>query len=594
MDSASQEWVNNLAELIEKSKEVIQFINEKQLHQLPEYINQLEQFKELNDVLLEKYLENPQEIIDSQISFWKDYAELVQQAALYSLGKDNIEPILKAEIQDKRFSNKAWELPGFNFIKQFYLLLDQHVKNFITKMDGIDPATHQRITFFVRTYLNSLAPSNFVASNPEILQLTLDSKGKNLLQGLEHFYEDLKKSDGPFNINITDQEAFKVGKNIAITPGRVVYQNELIQLIQYEASTTEVLKRPLLIIPPWINKYYILDLTPQNSLVKWAVDHGHTVFIISWRNPDTRHRHFNFEDYMVLGILSALDAIEQATGEPAINGLGFCIGGTLLSCTLAYLAKKNQKRILSATYLTTMIDFSEPGELGVFMSEAKIKQTESQMAEKGYLDGRTMAQTFNLLRDNDLIWSYFINNYLAGKEPLPFDLLYWNSDGSNLPEEAHRFYLRNMYLKNLLPQPNALILANTPLNIQEINVPAYFISTELDHIAPWKSTYKGAQLHSGPVRFVLGGSGHIAGVVNPPYKMKYGYWTNPTLECSPERWLSNAKQQKGSWWLDWDSWIKKQDSSLVPARKVGEGRLTVIEDAPGSYVKRQLNEDIHE
>lgn len=594
MDSTSQEWLKNLSELIEKSREVIQFINEKQLKQLPDYANNLEPFKELNGLLFEKYMQNPQEVIDAQIAFWKDYTELLQQTTLYNLGKDDIEPMFKAEPKDKRFLHESWSLPGFNFIKQFYLLLNQHIQNFIEQMDSVDPATHQRITFFVRTYLNSLAPSNFVASNPEILQLTLDSKGENLLKGLNHFYEDLKTSDGPFNIKLTDHESFKIGENIAVTPGKVVYQNDLIQLIQYEPTTEKVLKRPLLIVPPWINKYYILDLTPKNSLVKWAVDQGHTVFIISWRNPDTRHRYFNFEDYMVLGILSALDAIEQATGESGINGLGFCIGGTLLACALAYLAKHNQQRILSATYLTTMIDFSEPGELGVFMSEEQIKHTEGQMAEKGYLDGRSMAQTFNLLKDNDLIWSYFINNYLAGKEPLPFDLLYWNSDGSNLPEQAHRFYLRNMYLKNLLSKPNALTLADTALNIRDIKIPAYFISTELDHIAPWKSTYKGAQLHSGTVRFVLGGSGHIAGVVNPPYKMKYGYWTNPTLEYSSEEWLSNAKQQKGSWWTDWDSWIKKQDSNFVTARKPGEGKLSIIEDAPGSYVKRQLNEDTHE
>ncbi|MDX1654371.1 MAG: alpha/beta fold hydrolase, partial [Candidatus Competibacteraceae bacterium] len=370
--------------------------------------------------------------------------------------------------------------------------------------------------------------------------------------------------------------------------GKVVYQNELIQLIQYEPSTEQVYQKPLLVVPPWINKFYILDLRPKNSFIKWWVDQGFTVFVISWVNPDENLADRNFEDYLQQGPLAALDAIEQATGEKEVNGVGYCLGGTLLASTLGYLAAKNDKRIRSGTFFTTMIDFSRPGELEVFIDEEQITQLEKRMEKRGYLEGSEMATTFNMLRANDLIWSFFINNYLLGKDPFPFDLLYWNSDSTRMPAAMHSFYLRNMYQRNLLKEPGGITLLDTPIDLTKVKTPVYFLSTIEDHIAPWKSTYGGTQVFKGSVRFVLGGSGHIAGVINPPVGGKYHYWTGNKTPADPHEWFESAKQNQGSWWPDWHKWVEKQAGEKVPARKPGDGKLKVIEDAPGSFAKFRL------
>jgi polyhydroxyalkanoate synthase len=388
---------------------------------------------------------------------------------------------------------------------------------------------------------------------------------------------------------MTDYSAFELGRNVATSPGKVVYQTDLMQLIQYSPSTEQVWRTPLLIIPPWINKFYILDLREKNSFIRWATAQGHTVFVISWVNPDQRFAGKGFEDYMLEGPLAALKAIEQATGEREVNVIGYCLGGTLLACLLSWLQARGERRIKSATFFTAMIDFREPGELGVFVDEPTVDKLERKMAERGYLEGTEMATTFNLLRANDLIWSFVVNNYLLGKDPFPFDLLFWNSDSTRMPAKMHTFYLRNMYIKNLLTKPGAMRLAGEPIDVTKVDVPACFVSTIEDHIAPWKSTYMGAKLLGGPVTFILAGSGHIAGVVNPPSANKYGHWTNEQLPATADEWLASAQRHEGSWWSTWNTWVARFSSDKVAARMPGKGKLEALEDAPGSYAKLRLD-----
>ncbi|MGH8633273.1 MAG: PHA/PHB synthase family protein, partial [Burkholderiales bacterium] len=438
-------------------------------------------------------------------------------------------------------------------------------------------------------YIDALSPSNFLLTNPEVLRETVASGGRNLVQGLSNLLEDVTRSGGDqAQLRMTDEKAFKLGINIATTPGKVVFQNELLQLIQYYPANGPVFRRPLLIIPPWINKYYILDLRAKNSFVKWAVEQGHTVFMISWVNPDATLAHKRFDDYLAEGTLAALAAIERATGESEVNAIGYCLGGTLLACTLGYLAAKQDERIVSGTYFASMIDFKEAGELEVFIDEQQVAALEKRMQARGYLEGSEMATTFNMLRANDLIWSFVVNNYLLGRDPFPFDLLYWNSDSTRMPATMHSYYLRNLYMKNLLAKPGGIELGGVPIDLGRVRTPLYFVSTLEDHIAPWRSTYAGAKLFSGPVRFVLGGSGHIAGIVNPPTAGKYSYWTHPKLPDDPEKWLKGASQHPGSWWPDWTGWIAQHGGGKVPARIPGRGKLKAIEDAPGSYVRMRV------
>jgi polyhydroxyalkanoate synthase subunit PhaC len=410
----------------------------------------------------------------------------------------------------------------------------------------------------------------------------MDSRGQNLLSGYKNLLKDVQ--DGRISMAETGQ--FELGKTIATTPGSVVYQNELMQLIQYAPTTKEVHAVPVLLVPAWINKYYILDLSPENSMVSWLVNQGFTVFVISWVNPDARYAETRFDDYMLHGALAAMDAIEQATGSKKVHMTGYCLGGTLLSITLAYLtAKKQANRVASATYLTTMVDFSEPGDLGVFVSEDHIMEMEGRMKQRGFLDGREMAATFNLLRANDLIWSFVVNNYLMGKAPMPFDLLYWNADATRLPAAMHSFYLRNMYLHNRLKDPGGVIVDKIAINLHAIETPSYILSSQEDHIAPWHSTYAATGIYKGKTRFVLSGSGHIAGVINPPSKNKYKYHTNTKLPHQPEQWLESSTEHAGSWWNDWAAWLAPQSGGKVRARIPGDSKLTVLEAAPGAYAK---------
>jgi len=537
-----------------------------------------------------RLMSDPTKLVQAQMSLWQDYMNLWQSTARKMMGQE-AEPVIAPARDDRRFKDAAWQDNQiFDFIKQSYLLTARWMQNTVSEVEGLDNKTAQKIDFYTRQFVDAMAPSNFVMTNPEVLRTTIESRGENLVKGLQHLLNDLERGKGKLAISMTDYDAFEVGKNIAVTPGKVVFQNDLLQLIQYTPTTAKVAKRPLLVIPPWINKYYILDLKPQNSFVKWAVDQGLTVFIVSWVNPDETLAKKSFGDYMLEGPLAALDAIERATGEKSANVIGYCLGGTLLASTLSYLAaKKKSDRIASATFFTSMVDFAEAGELGVFIDETQLEALESKMNERGYLEGSEMATTFNMLRANDLIWSFVVNNYLLGKEPFPFDLLYWNSDSTRMPAAMHSFYLRNMYQRNLLVRPGGIELDGVPIDLTTIKTPTFILSTREDHIAPWKSTYAATQLYKGPITFTLAASGHIAGVVNPPAANKYGHWVGKQkagkdYPPSPEDWLAKAENRPGSWWPEWREWLRQYDDGEVPARKPGDGKLKAIEDAPGSYV----------
>ena len=536
-----------------------------------------------------RLMANPGKMIEAQLGFWQDYLTLWQNTAKRMMGMGS-ESVIDAPSGDRRFKDDAWqENEVFDFIKQSYLLSARYVQDVVKQADGLDAKTAQKVDFYSRQFIDAMSPSNFVLTNPEVLRKTAETGGENLLKGLSNLLGDLERGKGKLRIKMTDTDAFKLGQNIAVSPGKVVYQNDLMQLIQYDPTTATVLKRPLLIAPPWINKFYILDLRAKNSLVRWAVAQGHTVFVISWVNPDARLSEKGFEDYMTEGYLAALDAIEKATGEREVNAIGYCLGGTLLGSTLAYMAAKKDTRIKSATFFVTMLDFSEAGELGVFIDEEQLLALEEKMNKRGYLEGSEMATTFNMLRANDLIWSFVVNNYLLGNDPFPFDLLYWNADSTRMPAKMHSFYLRKMYQENLLKDPGGISLRGVPIDLHRIKVPAYFLSTREDHIAPWKSTYRGTHLLAGPSRFVLAASGHIAGVVNPPEGGKYSHWINPDLPAEPDAWLAGATEIAGSWWPDWQRWVSALGAEKVPARIPGDGKLAAIEDAPGSYVALRLS-----
>jgi poly[(R)-3-hydroxyalkanoate] polymerase subunit PhaC len=528
---------------------------------------------------------------NQNIELFSNLLRLHSYTTMKSFGFDP-EPVKTPKITDRRFSDESWnESVAFDYIKQLYLILSEAVLKTTTENEHIDKQTSLKVDFYSKQLIDALSPTNFIATNPAVIKETIESKGKNLVDGSKALVDDIIRGKGKLlTPRMTDYAAFEVGKNVATTPGKVIFQNELMQLLQYTPTTKTVFETPLLIVPPWINKYYILDLRKENSFIQWAVDQGHTVFIISWKNPDESYSDTEFEDYMLKGVITALDKIKEETGVSNANTIGYCIGGTLLAATNAYIATKRRKPIKSSTYFTTMVDFEEPGDLGIFIDEEQLDALDVSMEQEGYLDGSSMASVFNMLRSNDLIWPFFINNYLMGKEPTAFDLLYWNSDSTRLPVKTHSFYLRNCYLNNLLREPGGIELDGTPIDLGKIKSPTYFISTKEDHITPWKSTYPGAKLMSGSVRFVLGGSGHIAGIINPPVKNKYGYWTNDTIEEQAEDWFDNAEYTEGSWWPDWQKWVKKQAGKKIPARTPGE-KLKPLEDAPGSYVKHRIVED---
>jgi polyhydroxyalkanoate synthase subunit PhaC len=532
--------------------------------------------------LMTKMMTNPAAVASAQIDLFYGSLNVWQKTAermLMPRAQEANAP------QDKRFKHPEWsENAIFGFVKDSYLVAAKSILTAIREVQGMDDATERKVDFYTRQFVDALSPSNFVATNPEVLAETLNSGGQNLLRGLENLLVDLERGNGRLSITMTDMKAFRLGENIATTLGKIVYQTDLMQLIQYGPSTPEVRRRPLLIVPPWINKFYVLDLQPKNSFIKWAVDQGHTVFVISWVNPDEKLAEKTFENYMIEGPLAALDIIESATGERSVNTIGYCLGGTLLASTAAYLAAKGDGRIASATYFVTLVDFTDVGEMAVFIDEAQLASLERRMRERGYLEAQDMATAFNMLRANDLIWSFVVNNYLLGKEQIPFDLLFWNSDSTRMPAAMHSFYLRTMYQHNLLAKPGGINLADTPIDLSKISTPTFILSAREDHIAPWKSTYAATRFYSGPVKFVLSASGHIAGVISAPGS-KYGHWTNDNLPPRPDEWFAGATSHQGSWWPVWDEWVTRLDSDRVPAREPGGGKLTIIENAPGSYVR---------
>lgn len=542
--------------------------------------------------------QNPTKMAEANIKFFADsmqlyknmsenYMNMLGQGGTDGAENAQAESVVTPAPDDRRFKHDAWEHhPVFKHIRDTYLLTSQWMRELVTETDGMDEMSAKKVAFFTERYLDALSPTNFAATNPAVMERLIETKGASLVHGMKNMLEDIEAGEGQLKIRMTDTSAFTLGENIATLPGKVVFENRMFQLLQYNPSTPSVFKKPLLVVPPWINKYYILDLQPKNSYLKWLVDQGHTVFVMSWVNPDEKYKDVGFDEYVIEGVLAAVEAACAATGEEQVNAIGYCLGGTLLATSLAYMAEKQDERIASATFLATMLDFEDPGDLGVFIGEEEVSSLEHTMDERGYLDGAEMAGTFNLLRANDLIWSFYINNYLMGNDARPFDLLYWNSDSTRMPAKMHSFYLRNMYMKNLLREHGKLEINGTPIDLAKITVPVCFVSAFDDHIAPWTSTYSGVKLFGGSKRFILGGSGHIAGIVNPPAANKYGYRVTSRPPADAESWADKAEVHEGSWWPEWQRWVKGKSGKQVDVRIPGDAALGVIENAPGTYVTK--------
>ena len=530
------------------------------------------------------WLNDPARLAEAQGTLVSSYLELWNNAIRRLLG-EKVSPVAEPEPSDNRFKDPEWSSnPYFDFWKQAYLLTTHWAEDVLQQTEGLDEHERHKAEFYLRQLSSALSPSNFPMTNPEVVRETFATNAKNLVQGMAHLAHDMEKSGDLLKISQTDTTAFEVGKNLATTPGKVVFENDVFQLIQYTPTTDKVREVPLLVIPPWINKYYILDLTPPKSLLKYAVDQGFTVFVISWVNPDERLSHKTFEDYMLEGILTAADAVKRETGVEKSNVVGYCVGGTLLGSTLAYLAARGEEPFRAVTFLTTQLDFSKAGDLLLFTNDDQLTSLQEMMAERGFLDGSRMANVFNMMRPRDLIWPYIVNNYLLGKKPFPFDLLYWNQDSTRMAAANHAFYLREFYNENKLAK-GEMTLAGVKLDLKKIKLPVFEVATKEDHIAPAKSVFIGSKLLGGPVEFVLAGSGHIAGVVNPPDKMKYQYWTaNKAAADTLEEWIGMAKEHPGSWWPYWMEWLNRHSGGWTIPREPGE-KLGPIEDAPGSYVR---------
>ncbi|KGY08880.1 class I poly(R)-hydroxyalkanoic acid synthase [Vibrio sinaloensis] len=537
--------------------------------------------------LFESAANQPAALLQIQADWWQQQLQIWQNVALAGNTNDVVTP----ERGDKRFSNEEWQQDVFsNFIKQSYLLFSKTYLQTIDSIEGLDEKAKERISFFSRQAINALSPSNFIATNPELLKLTLEQNGENLLTGLDQLKADLESSADILKIRMTNNNAFRLGDDVANTPGDVVYKNELFELIQYKPLTETVNAVPLLIVPPFINKYYILDLREKNSMVRWLLEQGHSVFMISWRNPGVEQRDVEFGDYVTEGVAKAVSAIESITGQEQINAAGYCIGGTVLASTVAYYAaKRMKKRIKSATFFTTLLDFAQPGEVGAYINETIIDAITKQNDAKGYMDGRSLSVTFSLLRENSLYWNYYVDNYLKGNSPVDFDLLYWNSDSTNVSAASHNFLLRELYLHNKLVQDKGVKIGGVWIDLNKIKIPSYFVSTKEDHIALWQGTYRGALNVGGNKTFVLGESGHIAGIVNHPAKGKYGYWTNDNLDDNADEWYSNAQHTEGSWWTHWNQWLLSfNPEEQVEPFPIGNEDFPVIDAAPGQYVKQVL------
>lgn len=572
-----QDLLQNMSKVGEQSAELMsEFIKNVEITEFQGLKTVTESMMHLTDQMIKQ----PEKLIEAQLDLYQSYLSLWADMAERMMGNEPKNPIELSS--DKRFKHDAWqENIVFDYIKQSYLLTSKWFANTLDTLD-IDESHKKQVDFYSQQFIDALSPTNFPLTNPEVLEKTLETKGENLLQGFQNIMKDLDPKTGVLNVQTVDKSAFTPGKNIAVTEGDVVYENALFQLIQYTPKTEKVAKRPLLVCPPWINKFYILDLQPKNSLVHYMIEEAEqTVFMISWKNPDASYKDFGWEEYMQQGLLTAVDQVTKLTGEKDINAVGYCIGGTLLMSTLAYLKAKDDKRIKSATFLTTLTDFEGAGDLGVFLDENQVSALETKMDKVGYLDGAEMARTFAMLRANDMIWSFVINNYMLGKEPFPFDLLYWNADNTRMPAKMHSFYLRNMYLQNNLVKKNKITLSGEKIDISQIDIPIYMLCTKDDHITPWETCFKPMHKLASEVTFVLGNSGHVAGVVNPPSKQKGYHYKKIVTQDKAHVWLDKAEKTEGSWWSDWNSWINKQSTTKkVPARKISKS----IEAAPGRYV----------
>ncbi|TPM96308.1 class I poly(R)-hydroxyalkanoic acid synthase [Mesorhizobium sp. B2-1-3A] len=535
--------------------------------------------------LSEYWLADPQRALEAQTRLFAGYmtvwANAIQRVSPSAEGADDA---VKPERGDKRFQDPEWGRNAFfDFLKQAYLVTSRWASELVEHAEGLDEHTRHKASFYVKQVSNAISPSNFILTNPELFRETVASNGENLVRGMKMLAEDIAAGKGDLKLRQADYSPFEIGRNIATTPGKVVGRSDVAEIIQYDPATETVLKRPLLICPPWINKFYILDLNPQKSFIRWAIEQGHTVFVISWINPDERHGAKNWEAYIREGLQYGLDTIEKATGERDVNAIGYCVGGTLLAAALALMASEGDDRIKSATFFTTQVDFTYAGDLKVFVDEEQVAAVEKSMNEKGYLDGTKMATAFNMLRSGDLIWPYVVNNYMRGKDPLPFDLLYWNADSTRMAAANHSFYLRNCYLENNLSR-GTMELAGRTVSLGDVTIPIYNLASKEDHIAPALSVFLGSKYFGGKVDYVMAGSGHIAGVVNPPASNKYQYWTGGAPIGDFNQWIATATDHPGSWWPHWQGWIEAKDNTRVPARKPGK-HMKTLGDAPGTYVK---------
>ena len=532
----------------------------------------------------EYWLSDPSRALEAQTKLLSSYLD-VWASSVKKMAGEPVENEVEPAKSDKRFKDADWgEIAFYDFLKKAYLVTSRWAMDLVGQAEGLDGPTRHKADFYMRQIAEAMSPSNFAITNPEVLRETIASSGENLVRGMKMLAEDIELGKGELKLRQSDASKFALGQNIALTPGKVIAQSELAQIIQYEPTTDKVLKRPLLICPPWINKFYILDLNPEKSFIRWAVEQGHTVFVVSWVNPDKRHARMSWEDYIHNGLQFGLDVVQEVTGSKKVNAVGYCVGGTLLAAGLALLAREGDHRIVSATLFTTQVDFENAGDLKVFVDDDQVSAIERAMGEKGYLDGTRMATAFNMLRSGDLIWPYVVNNYMRGKTPMPFDLLYWNSDSTRMSAANHSFYLRNCYLENNLSK-GRMVLAGAPISLGDVTIPIYNLATHDDHIAPARSVFVGSQFFGGDVTFVLTGSGHIAGVVNPPAANKYQYWTDGPPQGAYEDWVANAEEHPGSWWPHWDRWIRDLSDKEVEARPVGSQTYPPLEEAPGSYVK---------
>lgn len=582
-DVINQDLLKNFNEISAKYHKILTLIaNKTEGVEATTPILNNEQNQDLFKEILEQISKDPEFLMESNQSLMNKYNALMTNVMARFWG-ENATPIYQPLGRDRRFKDQAWQQNlYFDFLKQSYFMISEWVEENIAKLN-IDKQTRRYCDFFSKQFLDALSPTNFMFYNPQVLRETMHTNGENIVKGLDNFLEDLEKSSHSFNIKTTDESQFKLGTNIATTPGKVIYRNELMELICYEPKE-QTHTIPILLVPAWINKFYVFDLSPENSFVKYLIDNNFQVFVISWINPDSSLGHKNFEDYIQQGLINAIEYICNNLGYNQINALGYCLGGTLLSCGAAYLKAKNKKYLNSVSFLTTLLDFSEPGDLGLFLGENNLENIKQITTNQGVLSAQQMSATFSALKANDMIWSFFVNNYLMGRKPLPFDLLYWNSDSTNLPARMHQFYLENMYHKNVLTQPGALKLNNTPIDLNSINLPSFFLATREDHIVPWQSSYNSKNLFSGPIEFCLAASGHVAGVINPPSKNKYNFWTGPKdYSLSPDEWLLYATKQDGSWWNHWLNWQQKFAGQLAPS--INYHKIPSLCPAPGEYVK---------